>query len=282
MTERNLLIHGDCIQELKALLKTHKGLVKCVYIDPPYNTKKRLTHYNDNMTSENWLLMMKDALKGIKDLMTEDGSVWINIDDRESHYLKVLCDEIFGRKNFIANVIWEKKYSCQNDCKYLSDNHDHILVFVKNIKQRFNGWKLPRTQKMNDRYKNYDDDPRGRWSADGLCAMTRDHKCLYEITTPTGRIVKPPPGRSWRFSKKRFDELLKDNRIWFGRTGNNVPSLKRFLSEVQDGAVSRTIWKRTEVGDNQESKRETLAFKDRKSTRLNSSHIPLSRMPSSA
>jgi len=181
--------------------------------------------------------------------MGANGSLWISIDDDESHYLKVLCDEIFGRRNFVANVIWEKKYSPQNDAKWLSDSHDHIIVYAK-------------TKEMNKRYKNPDNDPRGPWKPADFSVKTYNVNSDYPITLPSGRIVNPPGSRCWVTSREKFEKLIIDNRIWFGKTGNNVPSLKKFLSEVKDGSVSKTIWFRTEIGDNQEAKKETKDIND--------------------
>jgi adenine-specific DNA-methyltransferase len=180
--------------------------------------------------------------------------LWIFIDDDESHYLKVLCDEVFGRKNFVANVIWEKKHTRSNDARWFSDNHDHVLVFSKN-KETWRPNLLPRDDVKNP-YSNIDNDPRGPWASGPCHAKTPNPKDIYEITTPSGRKLMPPPGTSWRFSKKRFLELITDNRIWFGENGNNVPRYKRFFSEVQEGLVAKTIWLREEVGDNQEAKKE--------------------------
>lgn len=253
--QENLIIQGDNLEALKALLPIYAGKVKCIYIDPPYNTRSAFEHYDDNMEHTLWLSMMVPRLELLKDLLSEDGSIWVSIDDNEAHYLKVVMDEIFGRKNFVANVIWEKKYSPQNDAKWLSDSHDHILCFAKN-KEIWRPNFLPRTDEMNSRYKNYDNDPRGVWKSSDLSVKTYTASTDYPITSPSGRIVNPPKGYSWRVSKEKFEELVKDNRIWFGKDGNNVPSIKRFLTDVQDGTVSMTIWKREEIGDNQEAKRE--------------------------
>ena len=185
--------------------------------------------------------------------------MWISIDDDESHYLKVLCDEIFGRNNFVANVIWEKKFSPQNDARWLSDSHDHILIYCKNGEL----WKpnlLPRTDEMDSRYSNPDNDKRGVWTSGDLSVKTYSASMDYPITTPSGRIVNPPSGYCWRVSKSRLIEYISDNRIWFGKDGNNVPRIKRFLSEVMEGSVSKTIWYRKEVGDNQEAKKEVKQF----------------------
>ena len=263
----NLLIHGDNLLGLAALEKKYAEKVKCIYIDPPYNTKSCFTHYDDSFEHSLWLDMMKERLKILHRLLRKDGTIWISIDDDECHYLKVLCDEIFGRKNFVANVIWEKKYSPQNDAKWLSDSHDHVLVYAKCIDLKHWGKDvkkglnlLPRTEEMDKRYKNPDNDPRGLWMSDNLSVKRITPKDIYPIQTPSGKDVMPPPGTSWRLSKEKLKEYIDDNRIWFGPNGTNTPRLKRFLSEVQDGIVSKTIWPRTEVGDNQEAKREVIAF----------------------
>src|SRR5690606_18998325 len=193
-------------------------------------------HYDDGIEHSLWLSLMRPRLKILRSLLAEDGSIWISIDDDECHYLKVLCDEIFGRQNFVSNVIWEKKFSPQNDAKWLSDSHDHVLVYAKNkIIWRPN--LLPRTEEMDDRYKNPDNDPRGVWTSSDLTVKTYSPSTDYEITTPSGRKVNPPDSRSWSVSKGKFEELVKNNRIWFGRDGKGVPRVKKFLSEVQSGIV---------------------------------------------
>lgn len=255
----NMLIFGDNLLALKALEQDFAGKIKCIYIDPPYNTGNAFEHYDDNLEHSIWLNLMKPRLELLHRLLRDDGSLWISIDDDECHYLKVLCDEIFGRRNFVANVIWEKKFSPQNDAKWLSDSHDHILVYAKN-KEIWRPNLLPRTPEMDARYKNPDNDPRGPWTSGDLSVKTYNANTDYPITTPSGRIVNPPAGYCWRFSKEKLQELIDDNRIWFGKDGNNTPRIKRFLSDVQSGVVSKTIWKREEVGDNQEAKREVKIF----------------------
>ncbi|MDY0027234.1 MAG: site-specific DNA-methyltransferase [Lentimicrobium sp.] len=257
----NMLIHADNLLALKALEQNFSGKIKCIYIDPPYNTGNAFEHYDDGLEHSIWLNMMKSRLEILYKLLSDDGSIWISIDDDESHYLKVLCDELFGRKNFVSNVIWEKKFSPQNDTKWLSDSHDHILVFAKNK----DGWRpnlLPRTEEMDSRYKNPDNDPRGIWTSSDLTVKTYSESTDYPIKLPSGRVVKPTQSRCWSVSKEKFNELSEDNRIWFGESGNNMPRLKRFLSDVQAGSVSKTIWYRTEVGDNQEAKKEVKSFKN--------------------
>ena len=255
----NMLIHGDNLLALKSLELEYAGKIKCIYIDPPYNTGSAFEHYDDNLEHSTWLNLMKPRLELLKTLLSEDGSIWISIDDDEQAYLKVLCDEVFGRSNFISHVIWEKKYAPQNDAKWLSDNHDFIIVYAKN-KEKWRPNLLPRTEEMNSRYKNPDNDPRGVWQSDNLTVRTYSAKCDFPITTPSGRIVNPPPSRCWRTSPEKFQELLKDNRIWFGSDGNGVPRIKRFLHEVKQGMTPLTIWKYTEVGHTQDAKHEVTTF----------------------
>jgi len=203
--------------------------------------------------------MIYPRLELLRDLLAEDGSIWVSIDDNEGHYLKVIMDEVFGRKNFIANIIWQKKFSPQNDTKLIDPDHDHIVTFAKNKgKCSFN--LLPRSDTMNARYKNPDNDPRGPWtSGDSLRKEYREY-AFYEITTPAGRKVIPPPGSSWRFNKEDVPRLIEENRLWFGTEGKGVPRIKRFLSEVKDGIIPQTIWKHDDVGNTQEAKKEVIKF----------------------
>ncbi len=251
----NMLIHGDNLLALKALEQEFTGKVKCIYIDPPYNTGSAFEHYDDGVEHSIWLSLMRDRIEILRNLLSEDGSLWVNLDDNEAHYFKVMCDEVFGRKNFVSTVVWEKKYSPQNDARWLSDSHDLILTYAKN-KEIWRPFLLPRTDEMNSRYSNRDNDPRGPWKAADFSVKTYNASCDYPITLPSGRIVTPPTSRAWVTSKEKFETLIADNRIWFGESGNNVPAQKKFLSEVKDGVVSKTIWFRTEVGDNQEAKKE--------------------------
>ncbi|MBN4063176.1 site-specific DNA-methyltransferase [Cardiobacterium sp. AH-315-I02] len=256
----NLLIQGDNLEALKALIPFYAGKVKCVYIDPPYNTKSAFEHYDDNLEHSQWLSLIYPRLELLRELLSEYGSIWVSIDDSEAHYLKVIMDEIFGRNNFVANVVWEKKYSPQNDAKWLSDSHDHIYCYAKNkITWRPN--LLPRTKEMNNRYKNPDNDQRGVWKPADFSVKTYSKLNDYIIKLPSGRDVKPPESRCWGSSQDRLKELIADNRIWFGKDGNNVPSLKKFLTEVKDGVVSKTIWFRDEVDDNQKAKKEIKELK---------------------
>ena len=204
---------------------------------------------------------MRDRLEIIRFLLADDGSLWITIDDNEAHYLKVLCDEVFGRGNFVANVVWQKKYSPQNDAKWLSDNHDHILIYAKN-KQIWRPNLLPRSEDMNARYKNPDKDHRGVWKPADFSVKTYAASNDYPITIPSGRVINPPKSRCWVTSEARFKELIADNRIWFGESGNNVPSVKKFLTEVKDGSTAMTVWTYEEVGHNQDAKKEIKEFND--------------------
>lgn len=197
--------------------------------------------------------MMYPRLKLLHKLLSEDGAIFISIDDNEQENLRFLMNEIFGRANFINNIIWQKKYSPQNDARYLSDMHDFIVCYAKS-KSKWERNLLPRTKEQNKRYKNYDNDPRGDWKSSDLSVKTYNESTDYPITTPSGKVVNPPKGYCWRVSKEKYEELVRDNRIWFGKDGSNVPSIKRFLSEVQDGTVPVTLWLRDMVGDNQEAK----------------------------
>jgi len=256
----NMIIHGDNLLALKALLPEYEGKVKCIYIDPPYNTGNAFEHYDDSVEHSTWLSLMKPRLELLRMLLDpEQGTIWISIDDDETHYLKVLCDEIFGRQNFVANIVWHKKHTRANDARWFSDNHDHILVFARN-KNVWNRNLLPRNEGDSEGYSNPDNDPRGVWASGPCHVKTPNPKDIYEIVTPSGRKIMPPAGTSWRFSKGRLQELIKDNRIYFGETGGNVPRYKRFLTEVQDGLVPVTLWMRDEVGDNQEAKTEVKQF----------------------
>ncbi len=257
----NKLIFGDNLLALKALEQKYAGKVKCVFIDPPYNTGSAFTHYDDGLEHSIWLSLIRDRLEIIRSLLSDDGSLWITIDDNEAHYLKVLCDEIFGRVNFVSNVVWQKKYSPQNDAKWLSDNHDHVLIYAKN-KTIWRPNLLPRSENMNARYRNPDNDPRGVWKPADFSVKTYSAASDFPITTPSGRIVTPPKSRCWSTSENKFKELCADNRIWFGETGNNVPSVKKFLTEVKDGSTSMTVWLHTEVGHNQDAKKEIKEFND--------------------
>ncbi len=267
----NRLIKGDNLLALKALEAEFAGKVKCVFIDPPYNTGSAFTHYDDGLEHSIWLGLMRDRLEIMRRLLSKDGSLWVTIDDTEAHYLKVLCDEIFGRANFVGNVVWQKKFSPQANAIGLSDSHDHVLVYCRQ-KTDWHPNLLIRTEEADSRYLNLDNDPRGPWMSDNFTisltggargaqfAKTGVSNNVFEIATPSGRKLTPTQGRCWGASKERFEELVKDKRIWFGRDGSNVPRFKRFLSEVQDGVVAKTWWPRDEVGDNQDAKREVAKF----------------------
>src|SRR5690625_547602 len=254
-SNENLVIKGNNLLALHSLERRYAGKVKLIYIDPPYNTGNDDFGYNDKFNHSAWLTFMKNRLEVAHNLLSKDGSVWINIDDDESHYLKVLTDEVFKRDNFVGNIVWEKKYSPQNDARWFSDMHDHILVYAKNKE----GWRpnlMPRTAEMDKRYSNPDNDPRGDWKSSDFSVKTYSKDYDYPITTPSGRVVNPPKSRSWRTSNEKFKELVNDNRIWFGVEGDAVPAIKRFLSEVQQGTPPKTIWTYGEVGHNQDARNE--------------------------
>jgi len=250
-----LMIKGDNYQALRLLETKFGEKIKCVYIDPPYNIGGDDFIYKDNYQHSSWLTMMKSCLEQSVPLLNSEGSVFISIDDTEQARLKALEDSVFGQHNFVSNIIWQKKFSPQNDAKWFSDNHDFIICYAKN-KEIWRPNLLPRTEGHNERYKNPDNDPRGPWMSGGLDVKTYSASYDYPITTPSGRIVNPPAGYCWRVSPERFQQMVKDNRIWFGEDGNNVPRIKRFLSEVKEGITPLTIWTYEEVGHNQEGKQE--------------------------
>ena len=252
----NMLIHGDNLLVLKALENDFSGKIKCIYIDPPYNTGNTFEQYNDGIEHSIWLSLLKARLEIIGRLLSEDGSLWISIDDDEQAYLKILCDEIFGRHNFVANVIWQKKGSRSNDAKWFSDNHDFIMVYAKN-KQQWKMNKINRGLGIPKGYSNLDNDTRGPWTSTIMSAKSGSQALLYEITIPSGKKVLPPKGRYWACSPETFEKWKVDNRIWFGKNGDSAPRKKTFLSEVQDnGLVPLTVWLRDDVGDNQEARHE--------------------------
>jgi adenine-specific DNA-methyltransferase len=257
----NRLIFGDNLLALKALEEEFSGKVKCVFIDPPYNTGSAFTHYDDGMEHSIWLSLMRDRLEVIRRLLSEDGSLWITIDDNEAHYLKVLCDEIFGRRNFLANVVWQKRTAPDNRLR-IGDAHDSILVYCRDItKGKLAINQLSISAKRSKDFKNLDGDPRGPWASDNLTGMTGHATAsqYYSITSPSGVKFIPPSGRCWALSEDTFKKLLADNRIWFGKSGGSRPRLKRFLNEIS-GKNCWTWWPNDEVGHNQEAKKEMIAL----------------------
>ena len=253
----NMLIQGDNLEALKALLPLYAGKVKCIYIDPPYNTKSAFEHYDDNLEHSKWLSMMYPRLELLRELLAEDGSIWVSIDDNEAHYLKVMMDEVYGRSNFVANVVWQKRTSPDARAT-LGGAHDHILVYSKdrdNFKEKLN--KLPLNQEQTKAYKNPDNDPRGSWVSTDFTGQTghATPSQFYTIVAPNGKKHPPPAGRCWALAESTFYNLVKDGRVWFGKDGNARPRLKRYLSKSK-GVNAWTWWQNTEVGHNQESKKE--------------------------
>ena len=274
----NLYIEGDNLEVLKLLQKSYFGKVKMIYIDPPYNTGKDFVYHDDfrdnianykEITSQttkanpetngryhtDWLNMMYPRLKLARNLLREDGVIFISIDDNEVGNLRKLCDEIFGENNLISQVIWQRAFSPVNMNRFFSSNHDHILVYAKN-KESIENFGLPRSQESNSRYSNPDNDKRGLWTSGDFSVGPAIESKIYPIITPSGKSIYPPSGRCWRVTKERFEELKDDNRVWFGENGDNVPRLKRFLSEVQDKNVPLTVWTYEEVGHSQSAKKE--------------------------
>lgn len=289
---QNLYIEGDNLEVLKLLQKSYLGKVKMIYIDPPYNTGNDFVYHDDfamsadeyaeasgsvdelgnkyikNMDSNgrfhsDWCSMMYSRLMVARTLLSEDGVIFISIDEHEEENLKKISNEIFGCSNFVGTIIWERAFAPKNDAKYLSDSHDYVLVFAKTI-DKFQIGLLPRSEEANARYKNPDNDPRGPWTADNMTVKTYSANYDYEIVTPNGSVMSPPNGRCWFTSKERMDKLIQENRVWFGETGGNMPRLKRFLCDVQQGMTATTIWKYTEVGHNQEGRQELKKLFDNK------------------
>ena len=251
----NLIIKGNNLLALASLKKEFAGKVKLIYIDPPYNTGNDGFKYNDSFNHSSWLVFMKNRLEIAKQLLGKEGSIWINIDDNESHYLKVLGDGVFERENFVANIVWHKKNVVQNDAKYFNQNHDHILVFAKN-KEIWRPNLLERTEEMNARYDNPDNDPRGLWTSVALQAKSGSENNLYEIEFPNGANWKPVSGTYPRLNKENLLSAYNEGRLWFGKSGKNVPRLKKYLNEVQQGLVPNTIFSNEDSGSTQAAKEE--------------------------
>ncbi|GAA1583727.1 site-specific DNA-methyltransferase [Actinoplanes couchii] len=283
-TAGNLLIEGDNLDVLKLLQESFLGRIKVIYIDPPYNTGNDFI-YDDDFTQtragylagsgqadgvanpesggrfhSRWLSMMYPRLALARDLLTDDGVVFVSIDDHEVDNLRKICAEIFGEQNFVAQIIWQKVYAPKNSARWFSEDHDYIVVFARN-RERWQPRPLARTEAMEARYRNPDGDPRGPWKAENMSARNRYDAGVYPITTPSGRVIDGPPrGSYWRISRQRFDELNDDDRIWWGAGGDNAPAVKRFLSEVSAGRTPQTLWTYDEVGHTQDAKRTLLRY----------------------
>lgn len=276
----NLVIHGDNLHALKSLLPMYTGKIDCIFIDPPYNTGNEGWCYNDNVNSpmmqqwlsenpvgiedglrhDKWCAMIWPRLRLLYELLSEAGSIWITLDDNEVHHARMMLDAIFGEQNFIATCIWHKNFSPKPSAKYFSEDHDYLLVYAKK-KAEWIPHLLERTKDMDSRYENSDNDPRGPWTSGDLSARNYYSEGTYSIKCPSGRIISgPPSGRYWMVSEKKFFEMEKDNRIWWGENSDNQPRLKRFLSEVKSGRVPQTLWEYSEVGHTQDAKKELLSI----------------------
>ncbi len=251
----NILIHGDNLDALKALLPFYAGQVKCIYIDPPYNTRSAFEHYDDNLEHSKWLAMMWPRLELLRELLTGDGSIWVSIDDNEVHYLKVIMDEVFGRRNFVANVVWQKRTS-PDFRAVLGDGHENVLVCSKNaslFREKAN--LLPLSENQKKEYRNPDNDPRGSWVSRDFSAQGYRPNQMYKIVTPGGAEYYPPEGSCWKNVEAVFLHQVEEGRFWFGKDGKGVPRRKNYLSEAR-GRQSWTWWSNEEVGHNQEAKKE--------------------------
>ncbi len=257
----NCLIFGDNLLALKALEQEFTGKVKCVFIDPPYNTGSAFTHYDDGVEHSIWLSLMRDRLEIIRRLLSVDGSLWITIDDNEAHYLKVLCDEVFGRINFVGNSVWQKKYTIANDAKWLAENHDHVLVYAVN-KDLWRPYRLARNPEMDKRYKNPDNHKKGPWKATPLYAKRKgsEKEQAFTFTFKNGYVWSPPKGTSPRFPADKLRLMDENDEIWFGVKGDATPSRKTFLSELKiEGTPAPTVWLYSDVGHNHEATEEVKA-----------------------
>ena len=253
----NMLIQGDNLDALKALLPYCAGQVKCIYIDPPYNTGSAFEHYDDNLEHSQWLAMMWPRLELLRELLAEDGSIWVSIDDDEAHYMKVMLDEVFGRKNFIVNALWQKRTSPDGRI-HMGDAHDHILVYgSQTARTKFNELNLNEDQAKA--YKNPDDDPKGPWVSTDFTAQGYRPNQMYKIVTPGGAEYTPPEGRCWGNIEDNFKRFLAEGRMWFGKDGKARPRIKNYLSEA-NGVKSWSWWTNKDVGHNQEAKKEINAL----------------------
>jgi adenine-specific DNA-methyltransferase len=267
----NRLIFGDNLLALKALEQEFAGKVKCIFIDPPYNTGSAFAHYDDGVEHSLWLSLLRDRLEIIRVLLSEDGSLWVTIDDAEGHYLKVMCDEIFGRVNFLGTVTWQKTTSVHNNAVFFSSATDMLLVYAKDLSV-FKMGRVPRSERNTGDYSNPDEDPRGSWASSPLhvsltsgqrgkqFAQTGKSSGLFEILSPHGGAIWPPKGRCWGYSLDTIKRFEEEKLLWWGKDGRNQPRLKRFLHENKEGVVPITLWPSNEVGHNQEAKAENAAL----------------------
>lgn len=252
---QNLLIQGDNLEALKALLPYYAGKVKCIFIDPPYNTKSAFEHYDDSLEHTKWLETIYPRIELLRELLSEDGSIWVTIDDNEAHYLKVIMDEIFGRNNFVANIVWQKRTS-PDVRAVMSSGHDHIITFAKKYESfRESRNTVSLSEESKSRYKNPDNDPNGPWASSDYTAQGFRPNQMYSITTPSGKVYAPPAGRCWKNIESVFLRLVDEGKIWFGKDGAGIPRRKNYLKDA-DGHTPWTWWSNKDVGHNQEAKKE--------------------------
>lgn len=281
---KNIYIEGDNLEALKILQESYLGKIKCIYIDPPYNTGNDFV-YNDNFNKDkdteleesgqideegnklitnsstngrfhsDWLSMMYSRLKLSRNLLTNDGAIFVSIDDHEMDNLKKICDEIFGEPNYIATFVWQRSFSPVNLNKFSSQSHDYVLCYAKKLEE-LEWFGLPRSEEANSRYANLDNDPRGPWTSGDFSVGPRVEEKVYPITLPSGRVVYPPSGRCWRVTKEKFEQMVSNNQVWFGENGDGVPRQKRFLSDVKQYITPMTVWTYEEVGHTQEAKKD--------------------------
>ncbi len=256
----NVLIQGENLRVLRTLQDRYKNSVRCVYIDPPYNNQEQYLHYRDSRSHEVWLNMIVARLQVIKPLLSTDGSIWISIDDREMHYLKVAADKIFGRNNFVTTIVWQQRTTRENR-KVFSNNHEYLLVYAIN-QDEFRATRnlLPASQALLSRYKNPDADPRGRWQSVSANAQAGHATAsqFYDLVAPSGMVHRPPEGRCWIYTKEKMKREIAAGNIWFGKTGRGVPRIKRFLNCTKAGLTPETLWFAADVGTNDEAKKQLL------------------------
>lgn len=262
MSTGNMLIQGDNLDALKALLPYYAGSIKCIYIDPPYNTKSAFEHYDDNTEHSKWLSTIYPRIEILRELLADNGSLWVSIDDHEAHYLKIIMDEIFGRNNFVSSIVWQQRTTRENR-KTFSSNHEYILLYAKSYKKFAESRNdLELTDDVKVRYKNPDNDPRGAWQSISANAQAGHgtSEQFYDLVAPSGKVHKLPAGRCWLYTSKKMQEEISKNNIWFGKNGQGVPRIKKFLNDIKKGLTPHTLWLANEVGTNDDAKKHTISI----------------------